>query len=295
MHRIPANRFRTFVLLNAMAVLCLTFFAHVHVFAADIGITIQTSRSTSYKHTQPLTKPITGKLGASEDSDDPAMIGRALRQLGDGDILVLAIHSNPDVFGLGKNVVEWKNFWRSFGIARPPQLASVIIGGCMSNEFGEGDNKRYVHVTEKELESIRSIFNAKTLFAPGSEIMPPVAINDTDGILGSLLAGKKLADINLQKRWHYVAGPGVNKNSVTLKDLRGGNLRDCLCRCLEPKGGRMSCRYDPADTGTSPSCRNLKNGPCFCKAAAPSPGCSRRQLPGSGDCYTACMKQYGGR
>ncbi len=277
------------------AALCLALLVPVCASAVDVGVTLQTSRSTSYKHTQPLTKPVTGKLGASENSDDPAVIGRALRQLNDGDILVLAVHSNPGVFGLGKNVVEWKDFWRSFGIARPPQLASVIIGGCMSNEFGEDNDKRYVHVTEKELEHIRSIFNAKTLFAPGSEIMPPVAINDTDGILGSLLAGKKLADINLQKRWRYLAGPGVSKNSVTLKDLRGGNLQDCLCRCLEPKGGRISCRYDPADPGTSPSCKNLRNGPCFCKAAAPSPGCSRKQPPTSGDCRAECVKQYGGR
>lgn len=295
MNFISVKCLRSLFTFEAAAALCLLLLVPVCVSAVDVGVTLQTSRSTSYKHTQPLTKPITGKLGASENSDDPALIGRALRQLGDGDVLVLAVHSNPEVFGLGRNVVAWSDFWNSFGIERPPRLAAVIIGGCMTDEVGEGKDKRYVHVTENDLQAIRSAFNTKTLFAPGSEIMPSVAINDTNGILGSLLAGKKLADINLQKRWHYVAGPGIDKKAVTLKELRGGELQDCLCRCLEPKGGRFSCKYDLTDTGTSPSCKDLKSGSCICKAQPPSPGCFRRNPPKGGECYDKCVTQHGGR
>ncbi len=289
------KQFIAAALLSTMVILGLVLPVPVPAFAIDVGVTVQTSRSGSYKGTQPLTAPILGKLGAKENSDDPAVIARALRQLKDGDILVLAVHSNPEVFGLGRNIVAWSDFWNSFGIERPPRLAAVIIGGCMTDEVGEGKDKRYVHVTENDLQAIRSAFNTKTLFAPGSEIMPSVAINDTNGILGSLLAGKKLADINLQKRWHYIAGPGINKNTVTLKELRGGELQDCLCRCLEPKGGRFSCKYDLKDTGTSPSCRDLKGGNCICKAEAPSPGCFRKTPPVGGECYNNCMKQHGGR
>ncbi len=65
-------------------------------------------------------------------------------------------------------------------------------------------------------------------------------------------------------------------------------LRDCLCSCLEPPGGRFSCSYDETDPGYSPSCRTLSNGPCICKAF----GCFRGQMPTSGECYDKCrMRQ----
>jgi hypothetical protein len=264
--------------------------------AADVGITIQTTKSSSYKGTQPLTKPILSQLkGTPENSDNPVAIGRALRQLRDGDILVLAVHSNPEVFGLGKETVNWSDFWQTFNISRPPRLASVIIGGCMSFDFKENGESRYVHVDEGQLQAIRSIFNAKTIFAPRGEIKPSIAIDDTKNLLIALFSGKKLADINLQKKWHYVADPRIDKNKVTLDYLRvDQDLQGCLCRCLEPKGGRFTCRYDLEDKGTSPSCGDVGNGPCICRAEAPSRGCFRRQPPKNGECRDSCVGQSGG-
>jgi hypothetical protein len=61
-------------------------------------------------------------------------------------------------------------------------------------------------------------------------------------------------------------------------------LQDCLCRCLEPPGGQFSCSYDTEDLGWSPSCRDLSNGPCICKAY----GCFRGPLPTEGECYDNC-------
>lgn len=40
--------------------------------------------------------------------------------------------------------------------------------------------------------------------------------------------------------------------------------------------------------GGSPSCGDLKNGPCICQAI----GCFRAPLPNSGECYNACRDQY---
>ncbi len=274
-------------MMQGMAVMAFFLLSPLFLSAADTGITIQTSLSSSYPKTKSLSREILAQLKAQEDSDDAALIRRALGQLRDGDVLVLSVHSNPNIFGLGKMRVPWSKFWATFGIARPPRLATVVIAGCMSVEGDDG----YKHATQNDIEGLRSIFNAKTLFAPGCEINPLVAAKDTNGLLGSLFAGKKLADINLQNRWYYAADPAIDKSSVTLKDLRGGDdkqIKDCLCKCLEPKGGRFHCRYDLHNRGNSPSCRDLANGPCLCQAA----GCFRRKPPVSGECYDNCMKQY---
>ena len=65
-------------------------------------------------------------------------------------------------------------------------------------------------------------------------------------------------------------------------------LLDCLCSCLEPPGGQFSCCYNTEDRGWSPSCRDLSNGPCICKAY----GCFRGPLPTEGECYDNCYAQY---
>ena len=61
-------------------------------------------------------------------------------------------------------------------------------------------------------------------------------------------------------------------------------LLNCLCSCLEPQGGQFVCTYDTEDRGWSPSCRDLSNGPCICKAY----GCFRGPLPTEGECYDKC-------
>jgi hypothetical protein len=276
------------ITIRNMAVILLLFLSPLLASAADTGITIQTTQYSSYPKTYPLSKEVLDQVKKQENSDSAAVIGNVLRQLRDGDVLVLSVHSNPNIFGLGTmKPIPWSNFWSTFQIDRPPRLASVIIAGCMSIGSGKG----YIHATQSDIERLRSIFNAKTLFAPGSEINPLVASNDTKGLVRALFAGKKLGDINLQDRWYYTADQSIDKSSVALKDLRGGDdkeLKNCLCRCLEPEGGRFKCRYDLQDRGNSPSCREFSNGPCFCQAS----GCFRKKPPTSGKCYDVCMKRH---
>ena len=71
------------------------------------------------------------------------------------------------------------------------------------------------------------------------------------------------------------------------ESVENKELLDCLCRCLEPPGGLFSCSYDTEDRGWSPSCRDLSNGPCICKAS----GCFRGPLPTEGECYDKCYAQ----
>ena len=75
-----------------------------------------------------------------------------------------------------------------------------------------------------------------------------------------------------------VSGDGLVENK---------ELLNCLCRCLEPPGSQFSCCYDTEDRGWSPSCRDLSNGPCICKAY----GCFRGPLPTEGECYDKCHEQ----
>ena len=66
-------------------------------------------------------------------------------------------------------------------------------------------------------------------------------------------------------------------------------LQNCLCACNRGKT-EFDCSYDTKDKGWSPSCRNLDNGPCICKAF----GCYRAQPVTSGACAIACRAKYGG-
>ena len=76
--------------------------------------------------------------------------------------------------------------------------------------------------------------------------------------------------------------------SVPVNAEESAEMLNCLCRCLEPKGGQFGCGYDTKDKGWSPSCSNLENGPCICKAY----GCFRGKLPSQGECYTDCQKRF---
>lgn len=189
--------------------------------AGDAGVTLQTSEG-GYAGTQSLTKPITDNLKASVNSGQRSEIAPVLRQLKDGDVLVLAMHSNPEKFGLGSEVVEWKDFWRTFGVDKPPRLSAVIMGGCMVKYIGKDDVEP---ITEAQTTALRDIFKAEAVFTPRGAVHKNVAINDTNGLLGSLLGGKKLADLNLQGRWQYSVASKWKKPDGTLKDITLADLR----------------------------------------------------------------------
>lgn len=136
------------------------------------------------------------------------------RQLKDGDILVLSVHSNLEVFGSGDKIIKWIDFWSAFGINNPPKPGIVIIGGCMLNEKkGANGEIEEIPATDKQQEDIRAILNADALFAPTSAINPIVAGIDTSTLLKSIKSGKKLCDINLGGKWNFISSPAIDRNS----------------------------------------------------------------------------------
>lgn len=229
----------------------------------NVGITIQTTKSTSYGETAPLRAETALQLDVIEDSDSAGKIGDALRQLKDGDILVLSVHSNPEVFGSGDNIVKWSDFWSTFGISNPPKPGVVIIGGCMLNEKkGANGVVEEIPATDKQQEAIRAILKADALFAPTSAINPIVAGIDTSTLLKSIKSGKKLSDINLGGKWNYISSPAVDRNSyrwnpscpdisgswsgiLEVKDNGGSDISKGMKRPV--KGGRFNVTQNGCD------------------------------------------------
>jgi hypothetical protein len=151
-------------------------------------------------------------LDVTENSDNEGDIGSALKQLQDGDILVLSVHSNPEGFAIGKikPIPSWRQFWGTFGISNPPELRAVIIGGCMANKVGE----TYNPASKEQLESIRAGLNTDALFAPISGINPIVAAIDTTTLLNSILGGKKFTDIDLGGKWNYISSDEEDRDNL---------------------------------------------------------------------------------
>ena len=89
--------------------------------------------------------------------------------------------------------------------------------------------------------------------------------------------------INKDDNQLYLA---LDNGSLVSVDIENKDLLNCLCRCYQV--GQFSCSYDEKSKGTSPSCRNLKNGPCICQAY----GCFRKPLPTNGDCYRKCKAKH---
>ena len=117
----------------------LIFISSQTCLAKNVGITISTTLSSSYPSTNPLRQETVDLLDLTENSDNEAIIGDALKQLQDGDVLVLSVHSNPESFAVGqrKPIPKWSQFWETFGVNKPPGLRAVIIGGCMANKVKE--------------------------------------------------------------------------------------------------------------------------------------------------------------
>ena len=190
------------------------------VLAKDAGITIQTTRSSSYAGTKPLSKRILNLVKANVNTDDKSRIRKVLSQLRDGDILVLAVHSNPSVFAIGDETVQWGRFWQYFGIEKPPKLATVIIGGCMARQYEQNGEKHYVDVTDPEAEFIRRNLNTWTLFSPKSIIHAWTAVSDAEYCLRSILPGTNLSEIDLKGKWHLVTDPKLDPDKISLFELR---------------------------------------------------------------------------
>ena len=202
---------------NMKVFICLVLIAVIFTscqtaLAKNVGITISTTLSSSYPATNPLRQETVGLLDVTENSDNEGNIGNALKQLQDGDVLVLSVHSNPEVFAVGerKPIPKWNQFWETFGINKPPELRAVIIGGCMVNEVG----KTYNPASKEQLDAIRASLNTNALFAPISAINPIVAAIDTTTLLNSILSGKKFADIDLGGKWNYISSQEEDRDNL---------------------------------------------------------------------------------
>jgi len=185
-----------------LAIVLITAFGVISssVLADDVGVTLQTTLSDAYKGTVPLPAGTVGLLkGGAEDSNDPAKIRATLRKLRDGDVLVLATHSNPEIFAIGGRTPNWTDFWKTFGIEKPPRLAAVIIGGCMVQHIGNDEIQK---ITIPQVNGLRAIFNAEILYAPKGAIHVVTARKNTFELLTSLLADKKLNDFKLGEQWY---------------------------------------------------------------------------------------------
>lgn len=78
--------------------------------------------------------------------------------------------------------------------------------------------------------------------------------------------------------------------SIDTNDPENLELLNCLCKCALP-GTNFSCSYNTTSKGTSPSCRELKNGPCLCVGQLGG-GCVRRPLPGDSECTRKCRERF---
>jgi hypothetical protein len=202
---------------NMKVFICLVLISVIFIssqtaLAKNVGITISTTLSSSYPATNPLRQETVDQLDVTENTDNEGNIGNALKQLQDGDVLVLSVHSNPEIFAVGerKPIPKWSRFWETFGINKPPELRAVIIGGCMANKVGE----TYIPASKEQLDAIRASLNTNALFAPISGINPIVAAIDTTTLLNSILSGKKFADVDLGGKWNYVSSEEEDRDNL---------------------------------------------------------------------------------
>ncbi|MBN2135012.1 MAG: hypothetical protein JW737_04730 [Acidobacteria bacterium] len=150
-----------------------------------VGIEIPSKWGASWKF------PIKN-LDNSRHIGDKQQSIQDLRNLRDGDVLVIGTHSNPQVFGSGDQTYDWSQFWEHFGIQNPPRLGAVIIAGCT------------IDITDQDLENIRSSFSAGAVFTPrGSYGMPHIV--STDAIILSFRKGTSFEKIEKQvSRTHFM-------------------------------------------------------------------------------------------
>jgi len=193
--------------------------------AADAGVTIQTTLSGSYKGTRPLDQSALAKLGIAEyaNADSKGDLKAVLSQLKNGDILILAVHSNPDVVAVGKETVKWPGFWAHFGVADPPKLAAVIIAGCMGRETRSNGETKSVPATAEEVNLIRRSLHANALLVPVGNVHPILGSIQACQFVDSLRKEKKIGDFQFGEKWQISLGPEWDpKGNFTLRDLRAG-------------------------------------------------------------------------
>lgn len=227
----------------------------------DAGMTFQTTLSDSYRGTNSLDEVVLARRGVVQyaNTDDLGKIRDILLQLRDGDVLVLAVHSNPTVVAVGKETLKWAHFWDGFGVQNPPKLAAVVIAGCMSQRDEEGGAERDVPATKEQVEAIRRSLGARALYLPRGAVHAVQGPLNALQIHASLLEGKKLADIQLGGGWQLALAPGWNPSgNFTLANLRSSFSGDWLfrgikgqdCSIAETAEGDLELRTEKGASGT---------------------------------------------
>lgn len=142
-------------------------------------------------------------------------VAKVLKQLANGDVLVLNLHSNATVAGYSTaegatETVRWTEFYAKYGVEKPPRLALVILNGCMGSEGGKS--------TDEDAEAIRCALNTTAL----------LSARDTIDTLKSQVELAELLDGFDEKKVIAPAGPNfhlvtsrlVQKEKASLAELR---------------------------------------------------------------------------
>lgn len=144
----------------------------------------------------------------SPPTSDVEGIKSCLQSLGDGDVLVIGMHSNPDVFACRDEPVHWSDFWKHFGVTKPPRLAAVVFCGCMYHE--DRNTGEITRISAAEMERNRASLNTEVLFAPRGAY-GLVTLPDAAQIVKSLKDGDDLATIikKVDRNYGCARAPGV--------------------------------------------------------------------------------------
>ncbi|MBW1992067.1 MAG: hypothetical protein JRI59_08130 [Deltaproteobacteria bacterium] len=193
-------------------------------------VTIQSKHG--YGRTLPMrskTVAYLRKLGPVAVADDPdnRQVPAVLQGLADGDLLILNLHSNSRVFGYGgsgptgvKKTEEWGNFYRTFGLNKPPRLALVMIHGCIFDMVGD----KVVAASDAQIEAIRKSLNAVAILSFNCQINPISGSWSFQGLAKGLAEGRRIASLIKTKSLRFLVAPGIDRNQATLDSLRGAVL-----------------------------------------------------------------------
>ncbi|MEK7469595.1 MAG: hypothetical protein AAB074_19655 [Planctomycetota bacterium] len=140
-----------------------------------------------------------GKLSSDELAKNFTDAKAALQALGNGALLVLNCHSSITQVGVptaegDTKLIEWKDFWGYFGIARPPRLALACLNGCVGKADAGGVKGES---TDWDLELLRCTLSAQALISGKRNIATAEAKADLTNVMTKMRGDLKGWDLDL--------------------------------------------------------------------------------------------------